>query len=251
MAQSSRSHERDALAAIPGFDRLAHRPAKFVTALGGRLVRRIISIHHHRHHGQSTARQHPAVKKTKGVADSDFRPELVAARDVEFSVGQRANQMLRQSRFGFILGGGWRPTPFFGVLPGRRIAAGVGHHWQRFAVINGERRHVVFVKLLMLIIAEHDDNIGLAFFERIAQDLDRREAGLVALTELFLREFGFDLRLCFSQQGPVIQPRVSLVLFPENPPIGRPHAQLRAMGGADTDDDLCHKSLTGLPRRRR
>ena len=42
-------------------------------------------------------------------------------------------------------------------------------HRQGLAVVNGKHRHVVVVKLFLLIVAEHDHDIGLGFRQRIPQ----------------------------------------------------------------------------------
>ena len=56
-------------------------------------------------------------------------------------------------------------------------------------MINGKGRHVVVMKLLLLIIAEYHNDIGIRAAQGIAQSADRIEASLIALLKLFIRQF--------------------------------------------------------------
>ena len=70
----------------------------------------------------------------------------------------------------------------------------MSHHGQRFAVINGERRHVIVLKLFMLIIAENDHDIRIGLLQAISQRLNRFLARFIALPKLFGREFTVKVR---------------------------------------------------------
>ena len=85
------------------------------------------------------------------------------------------------------------PATLFGRLPCRGIAAGMRDHGQRLAMIDGKGRHVVVLKLLMLIIAENDHDIRIDLLQGISQRLNRFLTGLIALPELFRREFAVEI----------------------------------------------------------
>src|SRR5438034_10822714 len=85
-----------------------------------------------------------------------------------------------------IFGSGLRPTALLYRLPCRRVAARMGNDGQRFPVVDRKRRHIVIVELLVLIIAENHDDIGLGVFEHISQRLERFLTGFIALSK-FLR----------------------------------------------------------------
>ena len=55
---------------------------------------------------------------------------------------------------------------------------------QRLAVIDREHRHVLVVKLLLLIVAENNRDIGVGLLQRIAQVFYRFQASFIALAKL-------------------------------------------------------------------
>jgi hypothetical protein len=107
-------------------------------------------------------------------------------------------------------------------------------HGQRFAMINGKGRHVVVLKLFMLIIAENDHNIRIDFLQGISQRLNGFLARFIALAELFGREFSLEIGFRPLQQALIVQPRIMFILFPQHGPVTRAHAQLRTMRCPDT-----------------
>ena len=42
------------------------------------------------------------------------------------------------------------------------------HHRQTLAVVDGKHRHVVVVKLFLLIVAENHHHIGISLLQRVA-----------------------------------------------------------------------------------
>ena len=56
-------------------------------------------------------------------------------------------------------------------------------------MIDGKGRHVVVLKLFMLIIAKNDHDIRVDLLEDISQSLNGFLARFIALAELFGREF--------------------------------------------------------------
>ena len=65
-------------------------------------------------------------------------------------------------------------------------------HRQGFAVIDGKGRHVVVLKLLMLIISENDHDVRIDLLESVPQRLNGFLARFITLAELFGREFSLE-----------------------------------------------------------
>ena len=247
VAEPARCYERHALVAVPRLDGFAHRLAESVAPFRRRLIRRIVGVHHHRHHRQPASGQDTPIEKAERVADPDLFAQLVAARDIELGIDQGANQMIRQLLRRLIFGRRFRPALTLGVFPSRRPVLVVLDDGQRFAVIDREHRHVLVVKLLLLIVAENNRYIGVCLLQRIAQVFYRFQASFIAFAKLLGCELRRQPRLCLLEQGRIVQPRIGLVLFQQVIPILGAYAQLRTVRRADTDYDLCHNvSLASL-----
>ena len=122
------------------------------------------------------------------MADADLFAQFVAARDIELGIDKRTNEMIRQVLRRLILGRRFRPALALGVFPSRRPVLVVLDHGQRLAVIDREHRHVLVVKLFLLIVAENNRDIGVGLLQRIAQVFHRFQASFIALAKLLRRE---------------------------------------------------------------
>src|SRR5262249_15993532 len=107
-------------------------------------------------------------------------------------------------------------------------------------MVDGKSRHIVVLKLLMLIIAKHYHDIRIYFLQSISQSFNGFLARLIALVELFRGELSLEIRFRPPQQALIIQPRVVLVLFPQHLPIGGGNTELGTVRCANAKNDFSH-----------
>src|SRR5215472_17238969 len=159
VAQAPRADDADAGVARVTLDRGADRLAELPAAPRRRLVWRVIGVEEHRHDRQVGVLHQPLAHKSMCVAFAVPGRQSVRGGDVELAVDQFADQMPRQRPVDRIIARllllvitrSGEPRPFRALETGRER-----HVADRVTIIDEDRRQVILMEQLLLVIAYDD-----------------------------------------------------------------------------------------------